>query len=80
MSTVSSYVPCVLYIAVEPGTPDSLLSPIEAVRRDEEQEEEEVMGKDARQLSKALAQSPVLKFITRRDLFSFLSSAGVCVC
>ncbi len=69
-----------MYTVIEPGTPDSLLSPTEPGQPDEE-DQEEVNAKDGeRQLSKALARSPVLKFVTRRDLFSFLSSAGVSNC
>jgi hypothetical protein len=32
-----------------------------------------------RSLSAGLMSSPALKFITRKDLYSFLNSAGVCV-
>ena len=40
-----------------------------------EKKEEEI--KQERSISPALASSPALKFITRKDLYSFLNSTGV---
>ena len=62
---------------LEPRTLDSPISPIEPGQPDEEEVREKP---GERQLSLALANSPILRFITRRDLFSFLNSAGVREC
>ncbi len=59
-----------------PHTPASPLSPVDIVV--EEDDDDEVKVKE-RELSHALSYSPALKFVTRKDLFSFLSSAGVSV-
>ena len=45
---------------------------------EDDDDDEEVKVKE-RELSHALSYSPALKFVTRKDLFSFLSSAGVSV-
>ncbi len=58
-----------------PLSPASLLSSVDIVVEDEE---DEVKEKES-ELSKALTYCPALKFVTRKDLFSFLSSAGVSV-
>ena len=49
-------------------------------KEEEKEEEEEVVEREARrsrELSPGLMDLPALKFITRKDLYTFLSSAGV---
>lgn len=53
---------------------------VEPTPKEEEKEEEELVEREARrsqELSPDLMDLPALKFITRKDLYTFLSSAGV---